>query len=142
VPGCTTTGGVDNCPPGETCVMGMCTTAGSDAGSDAASDSGGRDAGGDGGGHDAGSSSSGSSGAGSSSGSGGAPEGGSSGGAVEARSSGGGMDGGANADAPVSLEGGGCDLTGDPASSLLTWTVLAATFAAAGVVRRRRSRGQ
>jgi hypothetical protein len=138
VPGCTTSGGMDNCPPGETCVLGMCAAAGSDAGADAASGSGGGDAST----HDASSNSSGgssgssssgsSSGAGSSSGSGGAPADASSGGST---------DSGANADAPVSLEGGGCDLTGDPGSSLATWGALGAVFAAAGVFRRRRGRG-
>jgi hypothetical protein len=140
VPGCTTTGGMDNCPPGETCVMGMCAVAGSDAGIDAASDSGGPDAGGDGpagdGGSSSGSSSS-SSGAGSSSGSGGTMEDGSSGGTMEDGMAGP-TEGGANADAPVSLEGGGCAAAGDPASSLVTWGALGAALAAVGVVMRRR----
>jgi MYXO-CTERM domain-containing protein len=132
---------MDNCPQGETCVMGMCTTAGSDAGMDAASESGGGDAGRDGTAGDSGSgSSSSSSGAGSSSGSGSKMEAGASGGTMEDGSTGGPTEGGANADAPVSLEGGGCAAAGDPASSLVTWGALGAVFAAAGVVRRRRGR--
>jgi hypothetical protein len=138
VPGCTTTGGMDNCPPGEACVMGTCTTAGPDAGNDAASGSGGADAAGDGSPRDASSSGSG----GSSSGSGGTMEAGSNGGSLEDGSSGGSMEGGTNADAPVSLEGGGCDLTGAPASSLVKWGALGTALGAAGVVRRRRRRGQ
>jgi hypothetical protein len=140
VPGCTTTGGVDNCPQGETCVAGMCTAFGSDAGTDGgeggASSSGGDDAGRDGGAVDGGSSSSG--GAGSSSGSGGTMEDASSSGTAGDGSSGGSPEGGANADQAVSLEGGGCATAGAPASSLVTWVALGVVFATAGVVRRRR----
>jgi MYXO-CTERM domain-containing protein len=148
VPGCKVTGGTDNCPPGEVCVGGTCQAAPPDAGADGgdagtSSSSGGADAaiesgsgsGGDGGGD------SGSSSGGGDSGGGGGEAGIDSGGApIDASSGGGPADGAANADAPVSLEGGGCAAGGTPASSLVIWGSLVALVAFGGVARRRRSR--
>lgn len=143
VPGCVEDGGASNCPPGETCVGGTCTTALPDAGADASdgstsgssSGSSGNDSGS---GSDSGGSSDSGSDSGSSSGSASSSGGIDDSGVMIDASVSGSDAGPSNQDQPTALEGGGCAAGGDPASSLAAWGALAALFMAAGVARRRR----